>query len=122
MSNAQVTETTNNDVTVDFGYTKTGFKLPWRVRGRTIVLENDVTFRVAASVRDSKTIQRKINDTDVITNGNRTFQLRPQMSYKINNQLDLTMYFERNTNNPKVGSFKRKTTSFGVQLRFGLAQ
>ncbi|MFK7954274.1 MAG: cell surface protein SprA, partial [Ekhidna sp.] len=122
MSNAQVTETTNNDVTVDFGYTKTGFKLPWRVRGRTIVLENDVTFRVAASVRDSETIQRKINDTDVITNGNRTFQLRPQMSYKINNQLDMTMYFERNTNNPKVGSFKRKTTSFGVQLRFGLAQ
>lgn len=122
MSNAQVTETTNNDVTLDFGYTKTGFKIPWRIQGRTITLENDITFRVAASVRDSKTVQRKINDTDVITNGNRTFQLRPQMSYKINNQLDLTMYFERNTTQPKVGSFRRNTTAFGVQLRFGLAQ
>lgn len=122
MSNAQVAETTNKDITLDFGYTKTGFKLPWRVQGRTITLENDVTFRVAASFRDSNSIQRKINDTDTVVPGNTTFQIRPQMSYKINNQLDLTMYFERNTTQPKVGSFRRNTTAFGVQLRFGLAQ
>ena len=123
MSNAQVTETNNNDFTIDFGYTKTGFKLPWRFQGRTITLENDMTFRMAASVRDSRTVQRKIEDEDVITNGNRTFQLRPTFTYKLNQQLDLSVYFERNVTDPKVlSSFKRATSAFGVQLRFGLAQ
>ncbi len=123
MSNAQVTETNNNDFTVDFGYTKTGFKLPWRFQGRTITLENDMSFRVAASVRDSRTVQRKINDEDVITNGSRTFQMRPTFTYKLNDQLDLSVYFERNVTDPKVlSSFRRSTSAFGVQLRFGLAQ
>ncbi|MEQ9405430.1 MAG: cell surface protein SprA [Cyclobacteriaceae bacterium] len=123
MSNAQVTETNNNDVTVDFGYTKTGFKLPWRFQGRTITLENDLTIRISASVRDSRTVQRKIEDEDIITNGSRTFQMRPTFTYKLSNQLDLSMYFERNVTNPKVlSSFKRATSAFGIQLRFGLAQ
>ena len=123
MSNAQVTETTNNDVTLDLGYSKVGFKLPWRWQGRTLTLENDLTLRVAASVRDSKTVQRKIDDKSTITNGNLTWQVRPTITYKINNQLDFTFYMERNVTDPKVlSSYKRATTAFGVQLRFGLAQ
>ena len=123
MSNAQVTETTNNDVTLDIGYSKVGFKLPWRWQGRTLTLENDLTMRVAASVRDSKTVQRKIDDRATITNGNLTWQIRPTITYKINNQLDFTFYMERNVTDPKVlSSYKRATTAFGIQLRFGLAQ
>ncbi|MEQ8905575.1 cell surface protein SprA [Ekhidna sp.] len=123
MSNAQVTETVNNDVTLDVGYSKVGFKLPWKWQGRTLTLENDLTMRVAASVRDSKTVQRKINDRSQITNGNLTWQVRPTITYKINNQLDFTFYMERNVTDPKVlSSYKRATTAFGVQLRFGLAQ
>jgi cell surface protein SprA len=123
MSNAQVTETNNNDVTIDFGYTKTGFKLPWRFQGRTLTLENDLTVRISASIRDSRTVQRKIDGEDVITNGSRTFQMRPTFTYKLSNQLDLSMYFERNVTTPKVlSSFRRATSAFGIQLRFGLAQ
>ena len=79
------------------------------------------------TLRDSKTVQRKLQDTDAetenkITNGNKGFQIRPSIAYKLNKQLDLTMYFEKNTTNPLVGSYLRATTSFGVQLRFNLAQ
>lgn len=123
MSNAQVTETNNNDVTLDFGYTATGFKLPWRFQGRTISLKNDLTIRVSASIRNSRTVQRKIDDEDVITNGSRTFQMRPTFTYKLSDQLDLSMYFERNVTEPKVlSSFRRSTSAFGIQLRFGLSQ
>ena len=123
MSNAQVTETNNKNFTLDFGYTKTGLKLPWRVQRRTITLKNDLTIRVAASVSDSRTVQRKINDRDNITNGSRTFQMRPAITYKVSNQVDLSMYFERNVTNPKVlSSFRRSTSAFGVQLRLNLAQ
>ncbi len=122
LSNAQVTETKNDDVSLDLGWTKDDLKLPFKVQGRTITIENDVMFRVNMTIRDSRTIQRKIDDDDQITNGNRSFQIRPSIGYKLNNQLDLTMYYERSVTNPRVGSFKRATTSFGVQLRFSLAQ
>ncbi|MEM7297177.1 MAG: cell surface protein SprA, partial [Bacteroidota bacterium] len=102
MSNAQIQETTNNDITLDFGFSKVGFKLPWRWQGRTITLQNDLTLRIAASLRDSKTVQRRIFDTSTVTNGNRTWQLRPTVTYKINNQLDFTFYFERNVTTPKA--------------------
>ena len=123
MSNAQVTESSNNDVTVEFSYAKTGFKLPWRWQGRTFTLKNDITFRVAGSIRDSKTLQRKIFDESILTNGDRTWQLRPTVTYKINNQLDFTFYLDRMVTNPKsLQSYRRSTTSFGFQLRFSLAQ
>lgn len=123
MSNAQVTETTNNDITLDLGYSKLGFKLPWRWQGRTLTLKNDLTLRVAASIRDSKTVQRRINDSSTVTNGNLTWQMRPTVTYKINDQLDFTFYMERNVTEPRVlSSFKRATTAFGIQLIFGLAQ
>jgi cell surface protein SprA len=122
LSNAQVTETTNDDVSFDFGWTKANLKLPFKRQGRVITIENDVTFRMSMTIRDSRTIQRKLEDEDKVTNGNQNFQFRPSIGYKFNDQLDLTMYFDRSITNPRVGSFKRATTSFGVQLRFSLAQ
>ncbi|MFT6940340.1 MAG: cell surface protein SprA, partial [Cyclobacteriaceae bacterium] len=123
LSNAQVTETTNNDVAIDIGWTKEKLKLPFRIQGRTVTIENDVTFRFNMTIRDAKTIQRKLNGENIISNGNRNFQFRPSVSYRLNNQLDLTMYFDRNITDPRVAStFRRASTSFGVQLRFSLAQ
>ncbi|MCP4459269.1 MAG: cell surface protein SprA [Cytophagales bacterium] len=123
MSNAQVTETTNNDVTLDFGLTKTGFKVPFRFSGRTQTLPNDLTIRVSFTIRDSNTIQRKIERDGSVTNGSFNYQIRPTLSYNINRQLDLTMYFERTVTDPKIGtSYRRATTAFGFQLRFNLAQ
>ena len=122
MSNAQVTETSSNDFTMDLGLTKDEFKLPFKVKGRTISLDNAITMRVSMTLRDSETIQRKIDGESKITNGNTNFQLRPSMTYKLNKSLDLTMYFERSVNEPKISSFKTATTAFGTQLRFSLAQ
>ncbi len=122
MSNAQVTETLNNDFTFDFGFTKADFKLPFKIKGRVVGLENDVTFRMAMTLRDATTIQRKLEGENKVTNGNTSFQFRPALTYKLNDQLDLTAYFDRSVNEPKVSAFKTATTAFGFQLRFSLAQ
>jgi cell surface protein SprA len=123
MSNAQITETTNNDVTLDFGYSKVGFKIPWRFQGRTFSLPNNLTMRTAFTIRDSNTIQRKIDGESLVTNGSFSYQIRPTVTYNINRQLDFTMYFERTFTDPKIlSSFRRATTAFGFQLRFNLAQ
>lgn len=123
MANAQVTETSNSDVTLDFGYSKTGFKIPWRFSGRTRTLPNNLTFRTAFTIRDSNTIQRKINGESQITQGSYSFQIRPTATYEISNQLTFTFYFDRSVTNPKVGrNFRRATTAFGFQLRFNLSE
>lgn len=122
LANAQITETTSNDVTLDFGYTKEEFKLPFKIQGRTITLDNAVTMRISMTIRDAETIQRKLEGENKVTTGNTNFQLRPSFTYKLNDQLDLTMYFERSVTEPKVSSFKTATTAFGTQLRFSLAQ
>jgi cell surface protein SprA len=123
MSNAQVTELKSNDFSIDMGYTKNKLKLPFKFRGETLVLDNDIQFRLNFTIRDTKTLQRKIDEINTITQGNINFQLRPTIQYTVNQRLNVTLYFERNINEPLISSsFKRSTTSFGTQIRFSLAQ
>ena len=123
ISNAQVTELTSKDVSLELGFTKNNMKLPFKSQGRLIVLKNDLTFRLNASVADTKTIQRKINELNTVTNGSINYQLRPNVSYVVNQKLNVQLYFERTINDPLVSnSFRRATTRFGAQIRFSLAQ
>ncbi|MBX2946585.1 MAG: cell surface protein SprA [Cyclobacteriaceae bacterium] len=123
VSNAQITEVSSKDVSMELGYTKNNMKLPIKSQGRTIVLKNDVTFRMNMTVSNQSTIQRKIEELNVLTNGNINFQLRPNISYVVNQKLNVQAYFERTINDPQVSnSFRRATTRFGVQVRFSLAQ
>jgi cell surface protein SprA len=119
ISNAQVTELSSKDFSFELGYTKNNLKLPFKAQGRLIVLKNDVTFRLNTTVSDTKTIQRKIDELNIITNGNINFQIRPNISYVVNQKLNVQLYYERTVNEPLVSnSYRRATTRFGVQIRF----
>ena len=123
ITNAQVTEQKNNDIVMEMGFTKAGMKLPWKSQGRVITLKNDLTFRFNFTIRNSKTVQRRINEPDQITDGNLNIQIRPNISYVLNEKLNLQFYFERNITEPKISrSYPRATTRLGFQLRFSLAQ
>ena len=128
MSNAQVTELQSQAITLNVGFTKKGLKLPFRVQGRTIALDNDITFNMAVAFKDTKTVQRQLpkdgeEGDNTITNGNVNFQARPTVDYRINDRLNLQLYFARTINTPRLtNSFRRTTTEFGTQLRFNLAQ
>jgi cell surface protein SprA len=123
ISNAQVTELNSKDITCEIGFTKNNMKLPFKSQGRTIVLKNDVTFRMNISISDNKTIQRKVDDLSTITNGNINFQLRPSIDYVVNQKLSVRGYFDRTITEPLVtNSYPRSTTRFGIQVRFSLAQ
>ncbi len=107
VSNAQVTELNSKDVSLELGFTKNNMKLPFKSDGRLIVLKNDLTFRMNVTVSDTRTIQRKIAELSTITNGNINFQLRPNISYVVNQKLNLQMYFERTINEPQVSNSYR---------------
>ncbi len=123
ISNAQITELSSKDLSFELGYTKNNMKLPFKSQGRTIVLKNDLTFRMNVTLTDTKTIQRKIDELNTITNGNINFQLRPNLSYVVNQKLNIQLYYEQTINEPLVSnSYRRATTRFGTQIRFSLAQ
>ncbi|HRG80692.1 MAG TPA: cell surface protein SprA, partial [Cyclobacteriaceae bacterium] len=123
ISNSQITELTSKDWSVDLGYTKNNMKLPFKSQGRVITLKNDITFQLNMSVTNNRTIQRKIDEVNTVTNGNINFQLRPNVSYLVNQKLRVQAYVERSVNEPLVtNSYKRSTTRVGVKVLFNLAQ
>ncbi|MEO1051261.1 MAG: cell surface protein SprA [Bacteroidota bacterium] len=123
LSNSQITELRSNDVAFELGFTKSDMKLPFKSRGRTIVLKNDLNFRMTFTVRDTRTVQRKIKEINTITNGDLNFRFRPQVNYAVNEKLNMQFYFERTINEPRISSsFRRSTTAGGIQVRFSLSQ
>lgn len=122
-SNAQVTEQTSRDFGFDLGYTKAGVKIPFKIKGRQEVLENDLQFRLSTKVVDTRQVQRKIEGESTVTNGNLNIQIRPTIGYILSKSLNITIYFDRTINDPRVTTaFRRSSTAFGGQLRFNLAQ
>jgi len=123
ISNAQVTELNSKDWSLEVGYTKNNMRLPWRTQGRVLTIKNDLTFRLNISISNNRTIQRKIEEVNTITNGNINVQLRPNINYVVNDKLNVQFYFDRNVNEPLVtNSFRRSTTRAGFKVLFNLAQ
>ena len=130
LSNAQVTEITSESFVLSLGFTKANIKLPIRSNGKSVILKNDVDFRLDITIRDTNQEQRLLprqNGEDVgtppPTGGNTNVQVRPVISYVVNQQLNIQFYFETNVNTPKLSSsFPRKTSTGGFQIRYNLAQ
>lgn len=121
--NKQIRELKSNNISFDFGLAKDNWKFPFKVKGRTVVVENQIQVRMAFTIRDTKTVQRKIDDVHTITDGNINYQIRPQISYLASQRLNLTMYFEKNINEPRIStSYNRSSSQFGLQVRFSLSE
>ncbi len=123
LSNAQVAELTNNDVTGSIGFTRQNVRIPFRINGAYKKLKNDLTVAINLTLRDTRAIQRKLDAEQILTAGNYNFQFRPQVSYIVSRRLNVNVYFDRTLNDPLVSnSFKRATTAGGVQVKFNLAE
>lgn len=123
MSNSQVAELFNQDLTLSIGFTKNNVPLPFKVNGAKRKLKNDLTVQIGMAFRDTRAIQRKFDGQNIPIAGNINFQLRPTVNYVVNNRLSLQFYFDRTFNDPLVSnSFYRSTTAGGVQVKFNLAE
>ncbi|GAB3168566.1 T9SS outer membrane translocon Sov/SprA [Telluribacter humicola] len=123
LSNAQVAELFNQDLTLSIGFTKNNVPIPFKINGAKRKLKNDLTVQIGMSFRDTRAIQRKFDGQNIPIAGNINFQLRPTVNYVVNNRLSMQFYFDRTFNDPLVSnSFYRSTTSGGVQLKFNLAE
>lgn len=123
LSNAQVAELFNQDLTVNIGFTKNNVPLPFKINGVKKKLKNDMTMQLGLTFRDTRHIQRKFDGENIPIAGNINFQLHPTINYVVNNRLSCQFYFDKTFNDPLVSnSFYRSSTSGGVQLKFNLAE
>lgn len=120
MRNLQMVEIRNKEYVVGAGYRTTGVRLPIKYNGRRIVLTNDLNFRFDFSIRDGVTIVRNIESDEYIpTAGIKTVTIRPSIDYKINDNLNFRMFYNRNANDPVTSnSYPSALTDFGVSLRY----
>ena len=123
LSNNQVAELSNKDLTFAIGFTKANMLIPFKINGRNVRLPNDLRFNCNLTIRDTRTLQRKLDAETIVTQGFYNFQFRPQISYAISDKLSVTAYFDKMFNNPLVSnSFYRSTVAGGFQIRYSLSE
>ncbi|WP_459507380.1 T9SS outer membrane translocon Sov/SprA [Aquirufa ecclesiirivi] len=123
LSNSQVAELSNKDFTVSIGFTRANMLIPFKINGAFVRLPNDLRFNMNLTIRDTRTLQRKLDAETIVTQGFINFQFRPQITYSINNKLSVTAYFDKMMNNPLVSnSFYRSTVAGGFQIRYSLSE
>ncbi|HWZ21202.1 MAG TPA: cell surface protein SprA, partial [Cytophagaceae bacterium] len=121
LSNAQIREDINQDFVFGISYMKSGVNLP-KFQGRKTVLKNQLTMNFNMTVRDTRSYQRQLDQGSTITAGNLNFQAKPTVSYAVSQRVTFLVYLEHTRAVPRLSSsFKRNTTSFGLQIRFTLS-
>ncbi len=121
IANSQVQEMVNNRVTINIGTNKSGIKLPFN-RRQPVILKNEVQAMMNMTINDTRTIMRPLDGLSTVTAGNLNLQLKPTIGYSVSQKVNISMYFERTINAPKVSSsYKRTTTAFGFLVRFTLS-
>jgi len=121
LSNAQLREDINQDIVFGISYIKSGVKLP-KFQGRSTVLKNELNMQLNVTVRDTRSYQRKLDQGSTITAGNLNFQAKPTISYAVSQRVTMMFYVEHTRAVPRLSSsFKRNTTSVGLQIRFTLS-
>ena len=121
-SNSSITEQRSHEFSFGAGYQKAGIKLPFKRMGQQIVLKNEVTMRCDISVRSTQNIQRFFQQAHAYQSGSiQEVQVRPNISYVVNQRLNLQLYYSYVSTNPFTSnSFPTRTTRFGIQVRFNL--
>ena len=121
LSNPQVNETISENISLEINFSKLRLKTPFKIRGKSRTLKNDLDFRFRVIFNNTKIVQRKFKQPAVTTAGNLNLQIKPTISYKLNQWGNLQFYFEYTLFNPYVSSsYPRRTTSAGIQLRISL--
>lgn len=118
--NAQLSETSGNEVVVGAGY-RFG-NLPIFTKNKQ--LNNDINLQCDFSIRKNNAVIRRISESvDQLTAGQEVMSLKVSADYTFNNRLNLRLFYDRVVNTPYVSlSFPTTNTNFGVSVRYTLTQ
>lgn len=124
LANTQLTETSSNEFVVGAGYRFADVPLIFNIGGAQRSLTSDLNVRGDVSVRDNRTIIRKLaEDVDQIQAGQRAIKINISFDYVLSDRFNLRLFFDRVVNTPFVSlSYPTANTNIGFSLRFTLVQ
>ena len=124
LANNQVADIRNNEFIIGTGYRFDDVQIILKTGGRRRPLTSDLNVRLDFSIRDNKTISRKlIEDVNQPVAGQRIFSIRTTADYVLSDRFNLQLFFDHNLNDPFVATtYTTSNTNFGFSLKFTLIQ
>jgi cell surface protein SprA len=118
----RLTETRSTEYVAALGYKIAKFKLPFKIRGKRITLNNDVNIRADFSWRDDKTVNYRLDQNIAEpTRGQKTISLAATIDYIVNNKLNVRVFYDfRRTTPATLASYPTRTHRGGITFRFAL--
>lgn len=121
LSNGQVSEQRDNQMSFEIGYIASDLKIPIKIRKEQFTLKNNATFKCAISIGDMKSVIHNIDVSNgsQIVGGNYSLRVNPSIAYVVNQRLNIRLFYDRRVVKPYTSqSFKTANTNVGVSLSF----
>ncbi len=127
-ANNQLLDLTNNELVIGAGYSIKDVELVINAGSGQKAYESDLNIRADLSIRDSKTVIRRLQQTDVgipteVSAGERRFTIKTTMDYALSDSFTISFFFDRVLNEPALtNSYTYANTNIGFSVRFTLIQ
>lgn len=124
IANHQMTEITSNEFVIGIGYIIKDVPLAISSGGGTRTFRSDINVKADVSIRDNRTILRKITENyDLISAGQKVVSINTSADYQLSSRFVMRLFFDRILNKPHISSqFKNSNTNAGISVRFSLTQ
>jgi cell surface protein SprA len=124
LTSNQIADARINELIFGAGYRFDNVQIILKTGGGQRALKSDLNIRLDLSIRDNKTIARKlIENVNQPVVGQKVFTIGATADYVLSDRFNLQIFTDHTVNNPFVAStFPTSNTNFGFSLKFTLVQ
>jgi len=124
LTSNQIADARINELIIGAGYRFEDVQLILKTGGGQRVLKSDLNLRFDLSIRDNKTLARKlVENVNQPVVGQKVFTIGTTADYVLSDRFNLQVFADHTMNNPFVANtFPTSNTNFGFSLKFTLVQ
>jgi cell surface protein SprA len=124
MTSNQIADARINELIFGAGYRFDNVQIILKTGGAQRALKSDLNLRLDLSIRDNKTLARKlVENVNQPVVGLKEFKLGASADYVLSDRFNLQIFADHTLNNPFVANtFPTSNTNFGFSLKFTLVQ
>jgi cell surface protein SprA len=124
LTSNQIADARINELIFGTGYRFDNVQIILKTRGGQRALKSDLNLRLDFSVRDNKTLARKlVENVNQPVVGQKVFTIGTTADYVLSDRFNLQIFADHSMNNPFVANtFPTSNTNFGFSVKFTLIQ
>ncbi|TAL58764.1 MAG: cell surface protein SprA, partial [Bacteroidetes bacterium] len=124
LTSNQIADARINELIFGAGYRFDNVQIILKTGGGQRALKSDLNIRLDLSIRDNKTVARKlVENVNQPVVGQKVFTVGATADYVLSDRFNLQIFSDHTMNNPFVAStFPTSNTNFGFSLKFTLVQ